>query len=209
MTTQEFNALFEQTVEMCRETLCAKADEYAEVDDRLHNFRVAAAVMGCDVKQALAGMMSKHTVSVYDLIRREAKGQAVSVELWNEKIIDHINYLILLRAAVAEQRGVDQARNRAGAYSRLRHLRTLWRGHPGGKRNGMLEMSTTVNRHEMQSYNVSSSGKGLPRIIDRVLRLCVDISHERLVSQHTKPCDKALAVYFRPEASADVCVSSR
>ncbi len=102
MNTPEFNALFEQTVEMCRETLCAKADEYAEDEDRLHNFRVAAAVMGCDVKQALAGMMSKHTVSVYDLVRREAKGQAVSAELWDEKIIDHINYLILLRGIVAE-----------------------------------------------------------------------------------------------------------
>ena len=30
MNTPEFNALFEQTVQMCRETLCAKADEYAE-----------------------------------------------------------------------------------------------------------------------------------------------------------------------------------
>ena len=103
MNTPEFNAMFEHTVQMCRQTLCHKADEYAEGDDRLHNFRVAAAVMGCDVKQALAGMMSKHTVSVYDLIRREAKGQAVSVELWNEKIIDHINYLVLLRAAVVAE----------------------------------------------------------------------------------------------------------
>jgi len=102
MNTPEFNAVFEQTVQMCRSVLCTKADEYAEDDDRLHNFRVAAAVMGCDVKQALAGMMSKHTVSVYDLVRREAKGQAVSAELWDEKIIDHINYLILLRGIVAE-----------------------------------------------------------------------------------------------------------
>ena len=102
MTTQEFNAVFEQTVEMCRQTLCHKADEYAEDDDRLHNFRVAAAVMGCDVKQALAGMMSKHTVSVYDLIRRAGKGAEISDALWEEKIIDHINYLILLRGLVAE-----------------------------------------------------------------------------------------------------------
>ena len=102
MNTPEFNALFEQTVEMCRETLCAKADEYAEGDDRLHNFHQAAHLQGGTAVSALGGMMSKHTVTVYDLIRREAKGQAVSAELWDEKTIDHINYLILLRGIVAE-----------------------------------------------------------------------------------------------------------
>ena len=108
MNTQEFNAVFEQTVDRCRSVLCHKADEYAEDDDRLHNFHQAAHLQGGTAVSALGGMMAKHTVSVYDLIRREAKGQAVSAELWNEKTIDHINYLILLRAAVAEQRGVDR-----------------------------------------------------------------------------------------------------
>ena len=57
MTTSEFNAVFEQTVDRCRSVLCHKADEYADGDDdRLHNFNQAAhlqggtAVMGCDVK---------------------------------------------------------------------------------------------------------------------------------------------------------------
>ena len=102
MTTPEFNAVFEQTVEMCRQTLCHKADEYAEDDDRLHNFNQAAHLQGGTAVSALGGMMVKHTVSVYDLIRREAKGQAVSAELWDEKTIDHINYLILLRGIIAE-----------------------------------------------------------------------------------------------------------
>lgn len=48
MNTPEFNAVFEQTVEMCRQTLCAKADEYAEDDDRLHNFNTAAVLQGTD-----------------------------------------------------------------------------------------------------------------------------------------------------------------
>ena len=103
MNTSEFNAMFEHTVQMCRETLCHKADEYADGDDdRLHNFHQAAHLQGGTAVSALAGMMVKHTVSVYDLIRREAKGQAVSAELWDEKTIDHINYLILLRGVVAE-----------------------------------------------------------------------------------------------------------
>ena len=102
MTEEQFNAHYDYIMRRCGDTLLTKADEYAEGDDRLHNFRVAAAVMGCDVKQALAGMMSKHTVSVYDLIRRYAAGEDVPTDMWEEKIIDHINYLILLWAAVSD-----------------------------------------------------------------------------------------------------------
>ena len=102
MNTSEFNAMFESTVQMCRETLCAKADEYAEDDDRLHNFHQAAHLQGGTAVSALGGMMSKHTVSVYDLIRRAGKGAYISEAMWDEKIIDHINYLILLRGIVAE-----------------------------------------------------------------------------------------------------------
>ena len=102
MTTQEFNAVFEQTVDRCRSVLCHKADEYAEDDDRLHNFHQAAHLQGGTAVSALGGMMVKHTVSVYDLIRRAGKGAEISEAMWDEKIIDHINYLILLRGVVAE-----------------------------------------------------------------------------------------------------------
>lgn len=64
MNTSEFNTLFEQTVEMCRETLCHKADEYAEDDDRLHNFNIASILQGNTPIESLGGMMVKHTVQV-------------------------------------------------------------------------------------------------------------------------------------------------
>lgn len=51
---------------------------------------------------ALSGMMCKHTVSIYDLINGYEEGRAIEPELWDEKIIDSINYLILLRAALYE-----------------------------------------------------------------------------------------------------------
>lgn len=47
-------------------------------------------------------MMCKHTVSIYDLINGYKMGRAIEPELWDEKIIDNINYLILLRAALYE-----------------------------------------------------------------------------------------------------------
>ena len=98
MTATEFERIFEEQVERSRIVLVNKAKEYA-TEDRLHNFKVAAALEGKTPEQALAGMMAKHTVSVYDMAE---SGQPYPIELWQEKITDHINYLFLLNAIVRE-----------------------------------------------------------------------------------------------------------
>ena len=98
MDTERFNQLFEKQIELCRQVLCGKAKEYA-TEDRLHNFKVAAQLEGITTEQALAGMMAKHTVSVYDMC---ASGEAYPIELWQEKLTDSINYLLLLNAVVRE-----------------------------------------------------------------------------------------------------------
>lgn len=101
MTQEEFNEQYDYIIGKSRDMLCRKAEEYATDNDRMHNFNVAAAVMGCLPIEALAGMMSKHTVSVYDLVHRRVQAeQSVPRETWEEKIIDHINYLVLLWAMV-------------------------------------------------------------------------------------------------------------
>ena len=101
MNTETFNKIIHEQIERCEATLCKKADEYA-TDDRLHNFKVAAGLQDCLPTTALGGMMAKHTVNVYDMCRGDTDGLSYPQELWDEKIIDNINYLILLRAAVAE-----------------------------------------------------------------------------------------------------------
>ena len=98
MTATEFERIFEEQVERSRIVLVNKASEYA-TEDRLHNFKVAAALEGKTPEQALAGMMAKHTVSVYDMAE---SGQPYPIELWQEKITNHINYLFLLNAIVRE-----------------------------------------------------------------------------------------------------------
>ena len=97
-----FNEVLETTIKKCVDTLGVKADEYA-TEDRLHNFKVAAEIQNCTPITALAGMMAKHTVSVYDLIQKQEQGYVVSREMWDEKIGDSINYLILLSALVQER----------------------------------------------------------------------------------------------------------
>jgi hypothetical protein len=99
MKTTEFNQVIGDQIERCSETLIRKEKEYASETDRLSAFKVAARLQGITEKQALAGMMAKHTTSVYDMI---SGNHIYTEEMWDEKIGDHINYLLLLRAIVAE-----------------------------------------------------------------------------------------------------------
>lgn len=62
MTVEEFNKILEKQIEICKDILIKKAEEYA-TQDRLHNFKIAAKVQGCSNIQALAGMMAKHTIN--------------------------------------------------------------------------------------------------------------------------------------------------
>lgn len=103
MNTETFNKVIREQIERCENTLCKKADEYAANDDRLHNFKVAATIQNCLPTTALGGMMAKHTVSVYDMIRGLEEGKSYPLEMWDEKIGDSINYLLLLAAAVREK----------------------------------------------------------------------------------------------------------
>lgn len=102
MTAEKFNEFLREMQSMSVDTLAAKAEEYASVNDRLHNFMVAAVIQGTSPLTALGGMMAKHTVSVYDMIR---SGREYPRELWAEKIKDSINYLYLLWAMVNEDWG--------------------------------------------------------------------------------------------------------
>lgn len=100
MTSEVFNKHLQHMQEVTVDTLMDKAKEYATNGDRLHNFKVAAAVQGISSNAALAGMMAKHTVSVYDMI---GTGEVYPMALWEEKIKDSINYLFLLWALLNEQ----------------------------------------------------------------------------------------------------------
>lgn len=104
MNSKRYNKIINDRLVKCTQLLCAKSDEYA-TDDKLHNFKVAATLQGCTPITALAGMMCKHTVSVYDLIRDNEEGKKIPKELWEEKIGDSINYLLLLTALIEEQEG--------------------------------------------------------------------------------------------------------
>lgn len=96
----------EHIFESCAKLLSTRATDYAKATDRLHNFRTAASLLNRTPREAVAGMMVKHTVSVYDL----ATGQISAADdyIWDEKISDYINYLVLLYACVYEDSFIYQ-----------------------------------------------------------------------------------------------------
>lgn len=100
MDSTSFNISLDDVIARVCSLLGSEGAEYAGDEDRLHNFRAAAALRGITMHEALGGMMLKHTVSIYDMIDGVGEGKYYPLEVWDEKIIDHINYLILLRAIV-------------------------------------------------------------------------------------------------------------
>lgn len=104
MHAMRFNeVLFDQFAKM-EAVLASKADEYAVDDDRLSNFKKAAALQGITPAQACQGMMTKHLVSVSDMVM---SGKEYPMEVWEEKIGDSLNYMILLKALIVEEHTKD------------------------------------------------------------------------------------------------------
>lgn len=83
----------------------AKAAEYSRNDDRLHNFYAAAQMQNITPEEALRGMMSKHLVSIFDMINDSVKRHKIPDKgMIQEKFDDAINYLHLLEGLFEEKR---------------------------------------------------------------------------------------------------------
>jgi hypothetical protein len=103
MKPEEFDKILDTRLAQIKDTLSAKAKQYASADDRLHNFKVAGRRLNCTPERALIGMKEKHCVSVMDIVTGIDWGVLPSVEHLEEKIGDEICYLILLEALVKER----------------------------------------------------------------------------------------------------------
>ena len=105
MKTEELQKIMNRQFDVCMNIMAGKSEEYTEgSEDKLEHFKAAAALMGVTPEAALRGMMSKHLVSVADMCMDQRGSEAYSMDRWEEKITDSINYLLLLRAIVDENR---------------------------------------------------------------------------------------------------------
>lgn len=94
MTQEEFNVVFELQMRKCADILAHKKKEYTGDNiDRLSAFKIAAALQNCDPKAALAGMMSKHVVSLYDMCYSTVDCNSVPYLILDD---EHSDFLQLL-----------------------------------------------------------------------------------------------------------------
>lgn len=105
MQDEEFMQIIEDQVNRSMGLLVQKNESYSNFgQDKLAAFKKAAALKGITLRAALSGMMSKHTVSIYDMCEDE---NSFTLDVWTEKITDHINYLLLLKAVIHEEGGIS------------------------------------------------------------------------------------------------------
>ena len=101
ITQKEVNDVFEEQVERCASVMKRKTREYTgDEEDRLCAFKAAAALLHTTPERALAGMMAKPIVPLYDMCWDD--GGSYDMHTGEEKITDSLNYLFLLKAVVKE-----------------------------------------------------------------------------------------------------------
>lgn len=113
MNHKEFNDLVKRRMRLTQVTLASKAAEYADDGERLHNFKRAGQVLGTTPEAALLGFLTKHLVSLMDIIDgldenqqdplKKPEDYVPSQAVVDEKIGDCISYLILLEGLLAER----------------------------------------------------------------------------------------------------------
>ena len=100
MTPDNFTESINRQIKHCLALLTVKGQEYAPDIDRLAAFKKAGAFQNQTQAQAALGMLTKHLVSVSDMI---LSGETYAPEKWDEKIGDSINYLLIIRAIEEEE----------------------------------------------------------------------------------------------------------
>jgi len=121
MQGEQFNAVVEMMLERTKKVLVKKGKEYTMDGDRLGNFKRAAALELTSPEMSLRGFMTKHVVSIYDMIDQLIKldcdseagdcpSELINYDMWLEKTTDTINYLILLIALLEERKSGQEKR---------------------------------------------------------------------------------------------------
>ena len=100
MTNETFEVLVKEIREKSLDTLVKKNANYAD-EDRLHNFKVGAAITGGTPAQAALGYMAKHLASLQDKVR---KNDFHDREDLLEKCQDIINYIVFIWCCGNEER---------------------------------------------------------------------------------------------------------
>jgi len=103
MKAEEFNAVVVNQIKMSSNMLIKKAEEYSTKNDRFHNFNVGSVELGLSRLKYAESLMQKHITSVRDMINQWNE-KPFSVEHIDEKFTDSINYFILIKGMMLEDK---------------------------------------------------------------------------------------------------------
>lgn len=92
MTNERFQELVKELRDKSMDTMLKKNAGYAD-EDRLHNFKVGAAITGGTPAQAALGYMAKHLASLQDKVRKDDFHDREDLL---EKCQDIINYVVFI-----------------------------------------------------------------------------------------------------------------
>jgi len=106
MIYADFELLVDKIQNRCKRVLVKKADQYAGEEDRLENFVRAGDLQGMTPADACFSMFSKHIVSIAMMLEEDPETMNRSKKVWDEKITDALNYLMLLEACLIDM-GVE------------------------------------------------------------------------------------------------------
>jgi hypothetical protein len=163
MDNKEFESIFDGTVSTARALLVEKAKEYASDVDRMHNFKAAAGALNVTPELALRGMSTKHTISVNDMVKNPDN---YTMQQWEEKLGDELNYIILLKALVWERLNENADREEAEEAEPLAPWEMILLDDPNLKWNTSYPFTVTYPYEDGEGKGVDYKLNGFDNLSD-------------------------------------------
>ena len=109
MDREEFAKYKEDILSKAEEVMAKKESEYHSTYDVLSNLRLIAEFRETSTPAAIMNLIAKPLVSISQMVTREfidlpEPRLDYSLEAWDEKFVDSINYLLKLYAAIREDK---------------------------------------------------------------------------------------------------------
>lgn len=139
MTNERFQELVKELRDKSMDTMLKKNANYADAD-RLHNFKVGAAITGGTPAQAALGYMAKHLASLQDKV---LKNDFHDREDLLEKCQDIINYVVFIWCCGNEERDATEKGARDAAAPTGQSLPNTYEPTPVERVNGYFDQAKT------------------------------------------------------------------
>jgi len=102
LKTKERNNIADSIFKECKDILEGKGIAYSGEEDVNNNFKANAKLLGLTKYQILAIYLNKHLDSIMNAIRYRPEYPSEKTEGMRGRIVDAINYLVILQAMMIE-----------------------------------------------------------------------------------------------------------